>query len=152
MQLRIATHRSHWRRRSKETNKPSNELVENAGSSEPSSAMWRAARKKNCEKTPQSCRGWWNMRGASCSRARRVETAGRHSKGCMARSRRNNWCLSERRCWRDRYPQKPLNRMSPRYKFGVWLGSEKQQCQMLRGDGCSCMQGARGRKDETEWE
>ena len=69
-----------------------------------SSAMWRAARKKHSDETRRSCRGWWNMRGASCP-GRKVETVGRHSKDCMARSIHKSLCHSERRCWRDQYLQ-----------------------------------------------
>ena len=75
--------------------------------------MWRAARKKNSEKTPQSCYGWWNMLGASCPGARRVETVGRHSKDTMARILHKNLYHSGREL---------LNRIRPRYNVGVWLG------------------------------
>ena len=50
--------------------KPSNALVENmvmllcAASSERLSATLKVEHKRNSEKSRQSCRGWWNTRGA----------------------------------------------------------------------------------------
>ena len=88
--------------------------------------MWRAARQKNSEKTVQSCHGWWNMRRVFCPGGTPFERL--HGKkpsqefvpfGEQARAR----------------PISPetLNRMNPRYKFGVWLGVRNNSAECFVG-------------------
>ena len=94
--------------------------------------MWRAARKNNSEKTHQSCRGWWNMRGTSCLGVRRVATVGRHEKDCMARNQHKCLCHSGRRCWGP-ISSEPLNRLNPRFKLGAWLGVRNSSAECFVG-------------------
>ena len=77
---------------------------------------------RDSKKTLQSGRGWWNMRGASCPGARRVETFGRHLKDCIERSQHNEFVPFGEKVLARPVSSEPLNRMNPRYKFGVWLG------------------------------
>ena len=66
--------------------------------------------------------------------ARRVKTVGSHLKEYMARSQHKSFAPFGEKLATP-ISSEPLNRMSPRYKFGMWLGSEKQQCRVLRGKG-----------------
>ena len=110
--------------------------------------MWRAAHKKNCEKTPRSCRGWWNMQGAFCPGARRVETVGRHLKDCMARSQHKN-CAIRREGAGETDILRTVEQNESQIQVRSVAGSEKQQCRVLRGDGRRCIQSARGQEDRT---
>ena len=88
--------------------KPSNGLVENAVMllrGVISKCHVESCRQEELREDSQTCRGFWNMRGASCPGVRRVETVGRHLSDCMARSRHKSLCHSGRRCWGDQYPQ-----------------------------------------------
>ena len=82
--------------------------------------MWRAARKKNSEKTPQSCRGWWNMRGGFCPGARRVETVGPET--LHGKNLTQEFVPFGEKVLARPISSRTVSRMNPRYKFGVWLG------------------------------
>ena len=65
----------------------------------------------------------WLVEHAGCilSRCQRVETDGRHLRGCTARSRHKSLSRLERVLARQ-ITTDPMNRMNPRYQYGVWLG------------------------------
>ena len=80
------------------------------------------------EDSPNLAGGWWNMRGASCPGARRDEMVGPHLKYCMARSQHKKVYSLARPI-----SSESLNRMNPRYKFGVWLGVRNNNAECFVG-------------------
>ena len=90
--------------------------------------MWRAARKKNSEKTPQSCRGWWNMRGAFCPGARRVETVGRHSKALHGKKSTQEFVPFGEKVLAKTNILRTVEQNESQIQVRSVAGSEKQQC------------------------
>ena len=111
--------------------------------------MWRAARKKNSEKTSPSCSGWWNMRRASCPGVRGVETVRHHAKDCMARSLHTSLCHSGGRGAGETNILRTVEQNESQTQVRSVAGSEKLQCRELRGDGRKCIQSARSQEDRT---
>ena len=95
--------------------------------------MWKAARKKNSEKTPQSCRGWWKMHASILSRCQK----GRDGRTPFERLRGKKPTqefvpFGEKVLARPRSSE-PLNRMNPGYKFGVWLEVKNNSAECFVG-------------------
>ena len=118
-------------------------------SSETSSATWRAVRKKNSKKTPQSCRGWWNMRESFLSRWQK----GRDGRTPFEILR---WQEAYTRVWalrREGAGETNIFRTFEQNESQIQVrsaaGSEKQQCRVLRVNGTRCIQCARGQEDRT---
>ena len=68
-----------------------------------------------------------------CQSSRDGETP--FEKHCMARNRHNNLPHVVRKCWQSKSPH-PMNRMNPRYKFGILLGmrSNSAECSIGNAD------------------
>ena len=116
--------------------------------------MWRAAHKKSSKKTPRFCRGWWNMRGAFRPGARRVEMVGRHVKDCMARKPTQEFVPFGEKVLARPISSDRLNRMNPRYKFGVWLGvrNNSAACFVEKGEGIFRAREVRRIEHQDRWD
>ena len=91
--------------------------------------------------------------GAFCPGVRRVETVGRHSKDCMERSPQEFVPIREKVLARP-ISLEPLNRMNPRYKFGVWLGVRRNsaECFVETAEGVFRAREVRRLEQQDRWD
>ena len=71
---------------------------------------------------PRFCCGWWNMRGAFCPGARRVETGRTPLERLHGKKPTQEFVPFGEKVLARPICSETLNRMNPRYQYGVWLG------------------------------
>ena len=79
---------------------------------------------------------------------------GHHLKDCMARSQHKSLCHSGEKVLARPIPSEPLNRMNPRFKFGVWLGvrDNSAECFVETADGAFRAREGRRIEHQNRWD
>ena len=125
--------KSRWRMQTKETNFQTDWSTTQCCcgvSADPSGAMERAAHKKNSEKTPWFCRGWWKHAGSILSRCQKGRDGRTPFERLHGKKPIQEFVPFGEKVLARPISSEPLNRMNPRYTFGVWLGvrSNSTEC------------------------
>ena len=80
-----------------------------------------------------SCRSWWSTLDASCPGVRKVVTEGRHSRYCMEKSRHKSLSPFGEKVLGRKITTDQMNRMNPKYQYGVWLGMRNNSAECFIG-------------------
>ena len=82
----------------------------------------RAARKNHSAMNRLSCRGWWSMQDASCPDAKKGRDGETPFDRLHGKRPTQEFVPFGEKVLAKHITTDPMNRMNPRYQYGIWLG------------------------------